>query len=259
MSDAQLTNVTSVRPIKNFEAVYQGQDGTIPIAFPGVLDPLAGSEGYAADLLAGISTPLGSRVLIEIPMVIDQYLSVPTYAYQLIWRLRNQNSFVQTVTQGRQGAGYHIPSEQLGRNEIQTHPTSQLFFIPGASDVEIFVGADPGGTSPGTLSVRQQRYIPKLGDSWVQPLTEAGDNGIWQQGAYQFTSNVNCSGPTWFPISTVAQGDELMILVYKTNSAQDWDFTGPDKGFSNTYGNNDGGLPLNPHIGILVATGSLGG
>lgn len=256
-SDAQMSMLQSIRPIPNFESVYQGQAGTVPIAFPGTLDPDAGKPGFSSTLLAGIPVPLGTRLYVQIPMVIDAYTSVPDYGYQFLWRIRNQQAFVAAITSGRQVGGFHLPSEQPGRKEIQSS-SNNLFFIPGASDVEIFEQAEPGGFSPAQLNVRQQIYVPKLADSWVQPLTTDGDAAVWQQGAYQFSSAVNCSGPTWFPLWLDSGGDELLILVYKTNSGVAWDFAGVDKGFSNTYGNNDGGLPLNPNIGILLSSGSMG-
>ncbi len=256
-SDAQVSILQPIRPIPNFESKYQGQPGTVPIAFPGTLDPSAGKDGYSPNLLAGIPVPLGCRLLVKIPMVIDTYTSVPDYGYQFLWRIRNQTAFIEAITSGRQISGFHLPSVQLGRKETQSASTG-LQFIPGSSDVEIFEQNEPGAFAPAQLNVRQQIYVPKLADSWVAPITEAGDTGVWQQGAYQFTSNVNCSGPTWFPLWLDSAGDELMILVYKMNSGVDWDFAGVDKGFSNTYGTNDSGLPLNPNIGILLASGTMG-
>ncbi len=256
-NDPQMSLVQPLRPIHNFEAVYQGQAGTVPIAFPGTLDPDAGKNGYAATLLAGVPVPLGSQLFVQIPMVIDTYASVPNYGYQFLWRIRNQQAFVSAITSGRQVGGFHLPSQQPGRKESSAS-SDNLFFIPGASDVEVFEQAEPGGFSAATLNVRQRLYVPKLADSWVQPLTADGDAAVWQQGAYQFSSNVNCAGPTWFPLWLRAGGDELTILVYKTNSGVAWDFAGADKGFSNTYGNNDNGLPLNPNIGILLSSGTTG-
>lgn len=258
-NDAQLTMFRPIRPITGFEAVYQGQPGSIPIAFPGTLDAQAGQPGYSPTLLAGIIVPLGARLCIQIPMVVETYASQPIYAYQFLWRTRNQQSFVAAIEAGRPGAGYHLPSEEKGRKEKLSAPASDdYFFIPGASDVEIFEQSEPVGAGAATLTVRQQLYIPELADSWVQPLTPGGAAGTWQQGAYQYTNNVNCSGPTWFPIWLDAGGDELMILVYKVNSGVAWDFAGVDKGFSNTYGTNNAGLPNNPNIGILLATGTMG-
>lgn len=260
LSDAQMGMFRVVRPLDNFEALYQGQAGSIPIAFPGTLDPLAGTEGYEPNLLAGIPVPLGGRLLIQIPMTIEMYTSMSIYTYQLIWRTRNQADVTRAIAAGRQPSAYHLPSEALGRKEIQAAATN-LFFIPGASDVEIFEQAEPG-SGAALLNVRPQRYSPQIvPDSWVQPIVAVGAEGIWQQGAYQFTSNVNVSGPTWVPIWTDASGDELLILCYKQTGdiGVPWDFAGVDLAFSNTYGTNDSGLPLNPNIGIIISSGTMGG
>src|SRR5882757_2313588 len=193
LSDAQMSMFQIVRPPNNFEAVYQGQAGTIPIAFPGTLDPQAGQAGFAETLLAGISMPLGARVNIQIPMTIDMYTSEPDYAYQFLWRVRNQQTLTDAVLAGRPPGAYHLPSKELGRNEVQGDPAATRFFIPAASDIEIFEQTEPVCTGPGTLVLRPQLYIPEMANSWVQPLTPAGAAGVWQQGAYQFSNDVNCS------------------------------------------------------------------
>ena len=92
----------------------------------------------------------------------------------------------------------------------------------------------------------------------AEALTATGADGVWQQGVYQFSSNVSCAGATFAPIWTDATGDELLILCYKLDTDEVWDFTTTDLSFSNTYGTNDGGLPLNPNIGIIVSSGSMG-
>ena len=259
VSDAQMSMYQILRPPNNFEATYQGQAGTRPISFPGTRDPQAGQDGFDPNLMAGIAMPLGGRVLIKIPMVIDLYTSQSIYAYQFTFRDRNQQTLADAILSGRPPGPYHLPSEELGRNEFQGNPATQRFFIPASSDVEIFEQDEPMGPGAGVLTVRQQFYIPEMANSWVQPLLPGGQPGVWQQGTYQFSSNVNCSGPTWFPLWLDVGGDELMILVYKTDTAAPWDFGGVDKGFSNTYGNNDAGLPNNPNIGIMVSTGTMGG
>jgi len=257
MNDAQMSMVSVLKPIENFEAVYQGVDGTRPIAFPGGLDPDAGKDGFVATLMRGFSVPLGSRLFVQIPMTIDHYTPVAGYGYQFIWRTRNQQTLLSAAASGRQVGAYHLPTEELGRREIQLPTGADLFFIPGASDVEVFEENEPG-SGFATLNVRQQRYIPQLTSSWVQPLTAAGTAAVWQQGAYQFSSNVECAGPSWVPLWLDAAGDEVSILAYKLDTASPWDFAGADKAFSNTYGTNASALPNNPHIGILVQSGMMG-
>lgn len=257
LSDAQMGMFQVIRPMPNFESIYQGLAGTIPIAFPGVLAPEAGRPGFDPNLLAGIPVPLGSRLLVQIPMTIDQYVPVADYAYQFIWRTRNQTAVAEAILAGRQASPYHLPSEAPGRKEFAS-ATDDLFFIPAASDVEVFEQPEPG-VGAATLNVKQQRYIPQITSAWVQPRTPSGAAGIWQQGAYQFSTAVDPSGPSWVPLWLDASGDEMMILVYKVNSGVNWDFSGVDLAFSNTYGTNDGGLPNNPNVGILVSSGTMGG
>lgn len=225
--------------------------------FPGGLDPDAGKPGFDPNLLAGLSVPLGSRLLVQIPMTINKYTPVAGYSYQFIWRTRNQQQLVSAIESGRSTAAYHLPAIEPGRREIQATPASGLIFIPGASDVEVFEEAEPG-SGFATLNVRQQRYIPQVISSWVQPLTPSGSKGVWQQGAYQFTSNVECAGPSWLPLWFDASGDELMVLAYKLDTATPWDFVVADLAFSNTYGTNASALPNNPNIGIIVSSGTMG-
>lgn len=257
LSDAQMSMLNVLRPMSNFEEVYQGQPGTIPIAFPGTLDPDAGKDGFSPNLLQGIPVPFGARICVYIPMTIDQYTSQSDYGYQFLWRMRSRGSFESAMQAGRLAAPYHLSTEEPGRKETILTPAPYLF-IPASSDVEIFEQSEPVTNVPAQLNVRQQIYVPRLGDSWVQPLTPDGNDAEWQQGAYQFTSNVNCSGPTWFPLWFDAGGDEMLILCYKRNTVNAWDFASTDKAFSNTYGTNDGGLPLNPNIGIMYSTGTQG-
>lgn len=258
LSDAQMGMFSVLRPMPGFEDVYQGQAGTIPIAFPGTLDPDAGKPGISPNLLQGVPVPFGARICVYIPMTIDQYTSQSIYGYQFLWRVRSRSSFEAAMQAGRTAAPYHLSTEEPGRKEVQALSPTPYLFIPASSDVEIFEQSEPGTNVPAQLNIRQQLYVPRLADSWVQPLTPTGADAEWQQGAYQFTTNVNCSGPTWFPIWLDCGGDEMIILCYKLDTGDPWDFASTDKGFSNTYGTNDGGLPLNPNIGILYATGTQG-
>ncbi len=67
-------------------------------------------------------------------------------------------------------------------------------------------------------------------------------------------------GPTWAPLWLDACGDELIILAYKIDIEEPWDFVNVinDRAFSNTYGTDNGGLPNNPNIGIILSTGNMG-
>lgn len=248
LSDAQMGMFQIIRPIPNFEQLYQGKLGTIPIAFPGTLDAQAGTTGLSPNLLAGISVPLGGRLLLQIPMTISADFEPPVsdaYAYQLIWRTRNQSAVSDAILAGRPATAFHLPSEAPGRN--------QFAFIPGCSDIEVFEQGE-NASAPAYLDVVQQRYRPRIGTPWVQPLTPAGNNGVWQQGVYNSQIEA-CTGPSWVPLWLDASGDELLILAYKIDGDSTWDFAGDDLPFSSTYGNASDGPPA----GLLLSTGTMGG
>ena len=59
MFDAQFSMARIVKPFANFEARYQGNSAGFPIGFPGVLDRLAGQNGYDPFLLAAMPMPIG--------------------------------------------------------------------------------------------------------------------------------------------------------------------------------------------------------
>lgn len=255
-SDAQIGMFKVIRPFEGFESVYQGKPGTTPIAFPGTLDVGAGKDGINANLLSGIPTPLGSRVLLQIPMTgYDDEGGVvlqANYEYQLMWRTRNQGAFKQAALAGRQTAAYHIPSQEPGRESA--------VFIPAAGDVEIFEQSEPSLGSSAILKVYQQRYRPQVTSAWVQPLLKTGVVASWQQGVYPAQASEQAAGPSWLPIWLDACGDELLILAYKINTEQSWDFSTntADFSFTSTYGTGNGSFQNKPNIGILVATGTMG-
>lgn len=265
MSNPQMTCFAAVRPFQGFEGIYQGQPGTVPVAFPGTLDPLAGTPKYARNLLAGIDVPLGARLLIQIPIVIDLYTCESIYTYQLMWRSRNQQRFVQGMLSGGKippSAGFHINGDVVGRREFGADPSTDLYFIPGGSDVELFEQNAPVGNGAAIVVARQQNYSLVMEESWAQPLLPGGAGpAIWQQGVYQYSSAQSNGGPTFFPLWVDSCGDELTILAYKNESSDPWDFNegGTDHGFSNTFGSNANGLPNNPNIGILISMGTMGG
>jgi hypothetical protein len=256
-NDAQMGMFKILKPFPGFESVYQDQAATRPIAFPGTREPFAelGEAGYAPNLLSGFKVPLGARVLVMIPMTVNLYTPEAKYAYQFIWRTRNQNDVVRAIAAQQNASAYHLPSEAPGRAEFATVGDG-LIFLPGSSDVEVFEQGEPI-SGAATLNVKQQRYVPQITAPWTPPLLPDGEEATWQQGTYQFTSNENCGGPTWVPLWMDAGGDELCILAYKIDSGV-WNFATDDKAFSNTYGTNDGTLPVNPNVGILISTGMMG-
>lgn len=271
--DNQWTMARVIRPFANFERRYQGVSGTIPIAFPGTIDALAsqGLPGFNPDLLSGISVPLGSQLRLWIPQTLTSEADDPEepaevnalYQYQILWRLRTPRDF----TAGQQPAtahstvqnysSYHLPASPLG---IQNVNAERRFYLPGAMQTMAYVQEEPDTSTPGVVQLRGQYLRPmSTNPLWVQPLTPAGRSGIWQQGVLD-SESVNTGGPEYLTYTTRCEGDELMILAYKIDTTDPWDFTvdAPGDGaFSNTFGTAGGTQsPPNDLSGILITTGS---
>ena len=97
LTDAQFSIARVYRPFAGFEAVYQDQPVSTPIAIPGTLDSNAGRTGYDANLLAGIPTSYGSRLTLWLPTIFnesDGSLFIAGYRYRFVWRMRNLRDFI---------------------------------------------------------------------------------------------------------------------------------------------------------------------
>ncbi len=271
--DHQWSIARSLKPFPGFERVYQGQSGARPIAFPGTLDSFAerGVRGYDPNLLAGLTVPLGSKVTLWIPQTIEGYTVNALYQYQVIWRMRSVKDYIagQVEAQGsalQNYSGYHLPTSALGQPEVVTSspsPTNDRYFLPGATNTQSTVEAEPSDGSPNAITLRGQVLQPLMDPVWDQPFTPSGAQAVWQQGVYVGSSQANNGGPSWLTYTLDAIGDELCILAYKIppqeGSIQPWDFTTSDPGdlaFSNTYGDNNGQNLSSPYSGILVLTGT---
>ena len=269
--DPQVSMCRFLRPFPNFERVYQGQDGSRPIAFPGVLDLYAekGVTGYDPNLLGGITVPMGSRVTIWIPQTIAGYDVNALYRYQILWRLRNvrdcrAGQAEGQVTPTQNYSSYHLTTSGLGQPQSNTPSAlNQRYFLPGATRTVAFEQAEPALGLPGIIHLTGEQLQPTLDPVWVQPLTPSGADGTWQQGVYVNSSQPNNGGPSWLTFSCDADGDEMSILAYKIppgeGSPPDWDFTTADPGdlaFSNTFGTGNGQNQPNPFTSILVMTGT---
>ncbi len=269
--DGQWTMCRFLRPFLNFERVYQGQSGTIPIAFPGSLDLFAarGAVGYDPNLIAGMTVPYGSRVTIWIPQTIAGYDVNALYQYQIIWRMRNVQDFRAGQAQGQTTpdqnySGYHLTTSGLGQPESNPpSPTNNRYFLPGSTRTIAFEQAEPALGQPGVIHLTGEMLRPTLDPIWVQPLTPKGGAAVWQQGTYIGSSHPNTGGPSWLNFTCDADGDELSILAYKIPPGEGeppaWDFTVAEPGdlaFSNTYGNGNGQNQPSPFTSILVTTGT---
>lgn len=270
--DGQWTMVRFLRPFPNFERVYQGQAGTVPISFPGDLDQYAarGVVGYDPNLLGAITVPLGSRITIWVPQTIAFDGETPVvnslYQYQVLWRMRSLKDFAvgQTEGQGSQiqsYSSYHLATSGFGQPEFVTAPplpANQRYYLPGALRTVAFEQTEPVTSTP-TIAHLRGEYLQIVNDPvWTPPLTPKGNPAVWQQGAYVGSSNATQGGPAYMTFTMDAEGDEMVILASKINTDPLWDFTTSSPGdlaFSNTYGSNNGSSPQNK-TGILVTTGT---
>lgn len=273
LADAQWTMVRYLRPFPNFERVYQGADGTRTIAFPGVLDGFAASglPGYDPNLIAGLTVPFGARVTIWIPVTLTPNGEGgpnvnALYQYQIIWRWRTARDFQAGQAQGQTTAvqnysNYHIGSSGFGQpQEVTTPPLpqNQRYFIPGSQRTVAFEQTEPSDGTPSVIHLRGEYLQPVADPVWQQPLTPAGNDAVWQQGAYVNSASANAGGPAYLTFTTDVEGDEMCILASKIDSSSPWDFTTDAPGdiaFSNTFGNANGQNPTNQY-GILVTTGT---
>jgi hypothetical protein len=261
--DAQFSFVKPVQPLADFEEIYQGLDGTTPIAFPGALDPNSGKTGFADNLLAGIKMPsLGARVKIWIPMTLFADLSqegllVPKYGYEyeLKWRLRNQNDYTGDAEKGIvPPMPFSLPTQELGYQ----NSSAKRYFFPCGTDVLLYEDTEPtvNGVA-GIINVRTQRYRPLI-ETTALPVNAGGVSTVWQQGTYQDAAAMsNPGGASYMILDVEVQGNELSIWAFKIDSGEDWDFTSAaaDLAFSYTFGTSNGTRVPDPNVGILVTSG----
>lgn len=291
--DAQFSMARILQPFPNFEARYQGQPATIPIAFPGTIDRRAelGVKGFDPHLIAGIPVPMGARVMIWIPLTLLDYTVFQPYQYQIIWRLNSigdfTDAFAQNVPRDQIGA-YHLKRRELGVPNDPVDLNTKRVVIPAAIQTIAYEQPEPS-TDPtvydnGVIHLRGQNIIPlgTLGDQgfgtpvWQGPLLPPPLPGppevaIITQGIFPFTEGPTTGpnnagipgGPIYEPFWFDAEGDEMMIFARRVFVDDDpananWDFTDPnlDQGFSNTFGTNNGTRPRLETVGIFVFTGT---
>ncbi len=271
--DGQWTMARFLRPFPNFERTYQGKDGTIPIAFPGDLDLFARERapGYDPNLIGAITVPYGAQLKIWIPQTIAGTDVNALYQYQILWRLRNVKDFRIGQAQGQVSpvqtyASYHLATSGFGQPEVagaQPNTPNARYFLPGASRTLVFPQTEPTVGAPGVVHLTSELIQPTIDPVWVQPLTPAGNPGVWQQGVYVGSSHTNPGGPSYLSFTCDAAGDEMSILAFKIPPGEGptppWDFTAASPGdlaFSNTYGNGNGQNMNTPFTSILVTTGT---
>lgn len=276
--DAQFGITKILRPYAGFEVDYQGKNPTTnPIALTerGVpLDPLAGTPGYAPNLLRGLAVPLGARIVLWLPNVfaniegdVAHVSSIP-YRYAFAWRLRSTFDY-------RQIRGpYHYPKQGKGVPDMTAPPGKQDRVIkPAGWQTVTYTEPEPPGANNGAIPCLASRAagnmhaedLVNLCGALVAPGVPGGGAGAAQQGI------LDPGNPLFIPFATSplyniheiqALGDELMIFVYRDildargNTHAIWDFvaSAPDQQFSEYYGNGTGAVF--PDIGVYVMAGA---
>lgn len=276
--NAQLAHARILKPPRDFEDAYQGLDAAeIPIAIPGTLDFRAGERGFDPQLMAGISIPLGSRLLLWLPqsLSVEGIPTVP-YIYRILWRLRSQSDSAEARARNltregnpQGGLSGHLPTQLKGipadDGAAPGDPDQERVVIPCALSTIAYEQTEPGGAFDDAttnlrgerLSVRGQSYFPP-GEAPIL-VNDPTLKAVASQGVYPFPATppgLN-GGPTYIPFETDALGDEYIILVTRDPGTTDlWDFATDDFAFSRLFGTANGTRAPVPSIGIYAMEGS---
>lgn len=244
---AQQVTGTILRPFEGFEQVYQGQDGTIPIVFPGTLDEDAGKEGFSPYLLRGISCPLGAKAMFWLPAVTEAITIETTdfsidYGYVLHWRMRNTGDANRDVIAGRsQIRGFHLSEQGVGAEDsllAPNGPTPQ-FLLPSATETILFQQPEPtsaiGPSTPGAgvANLRTQGIAvpsdgseggasnglpflppgaaPNFANDYPVGSGNTSPLGLFEQGVADPSLFEQAPFSVFRPYFTICKGDELMI------------------------------------------------
>lgn len=262
-ADAQFGKVQVLLPFADFEDIYQGQAGNIPIAFPGGLDRNAGKAGFDANLALGHPVPRGSRISIGIPICENPGAGITEYKYYFIFRDRTLTDHKTTGLAGNR-VPYHYAKEGLGAEDSTLVVTARRFPIDArymSIGYEQSEPVDAGGV--GVLHLYPEAVIPR--DFIIpNPLLPSGNTAAIQQGIYDPQDIPDAKRVIRKEYQIDCLGDDLIILATKVPDDEgdydNWDFSGanPDVAFANTYGRG-GANPTHEIFvdgGIRVTTGT---
>jgi hypothetical protein len=253
LADAQFSLIQSLRPPEGFVAAYEGQANGRAIAMPGTLDSNAGEAGYDADLMAGVNVPLGAKMMLWFPDIVNSEGPVvqQPYTYQLIWRMRTPIDYRDDRKP------FHLAQQRPGAPDTSVPVAAGRvrFFLPAATETVVFNQAEPGAALAVPNLRRESLNVIGNGNPpalfpFVPPYA-LGNTGIVQQGVLDpgGATPLTADSPLYMPYFTIAKGDELMIWVTRT-AAGNWAFAAADLGFATLYGSTD------EDVGVLVTVGS---
>jgi hypothetical protein len=264
LADAQFGIARILRPYDNFENDYEGVACTTPIQFTEAgraLDQLAGTAGYAGNLVRGLAVPLGSRLLIYVPGVSVAAAGTPPYNWIFIWRLRG-------MADHRRARGpYHIAKQSAGVPDTTGGGSSPRVVRPSCAHAIVYNNAKPANTNGRVVQDLQVEDIAArpvalsmlLPD--MRPLIPGGARGAYQQGLLDPNpvapgAGVLAEVPLYEMFDLQATGDELLIGCYRDTIPDHatWEFADYDRSISNFFGNGTGATY--PDIGVYVMMGS---
>lgn len=252
MIDPQYSLPQILKPIPNFETVYQGQSGQRMIAFPGGIDLMSekGEAGFDPHLQRGIDVPMGARLMIWIPIMTNAPNTL--YRYKLVWRLRS------VIDYRANRKPYHLPNQQPGVPDTTGGGSAARFVVVAGSQVIAYEQPEPAAaTDPASVVLRNQFFIPEGGFlDGTAPLDETGTATLLAQGVLDPATAPRANQPLFNVFRCDAEGDELIILCQRTSTAANWDFAGVDQQFANFYGTGMGAHADLPNFGIYVFSGT---
>lgn len=287
---AQFGNAFILRPYAGFATDNQDRTNAIQFSPAGTkLDGSAGSTGYSPVLVNGIKAPIGARLLLWIPTVQPTYdAEAPTfYTYALVWRLRNLFDFRKSrkpfhfVARGEGAPNYGPNPDPIAEPRI---------VIPAAFETIIYQPEQPAldvqPTDPISWAVSQafrsdlitsrngsgapngfpdQQLLPVYDTTNPDmPVLGQISQGVLPSQTVQ--SNYTGYLPSFLVYDTICKGDDLVVLVYKNNTAVpeapgawDFDVDGVDYAFNQLFGSTPPipGQPEaeKPQVGIYAMFG----
>lgn len=287
LNDARFGVVRTLKPLRGFEDLYQGENAvellgnpSVPVAFfetqnlqqPNFTGrhPQAGEPGFDEDLLEYMPVPMGSLIKIWIPQFVspDNPANFQAYRYTVHWRLTDIAQYNRRL-EGQ----YHLPTEQPGAPDTTLATVQTRFTMPSATRVNLINQPEPVDPFFGEIAHARRELISVRGGSTpAQPLLPASGGGS-VQGVYQQGVIDPSVDPVFAPLSAflefelIAGGDRMLITADRDGEGGEpvaetsgWNFEdgGVDLGFSVIYGTGKrSSFQHDPFdsVGIYVAFG----
>ncbi len=248
LADAQFSIAHVLRPYTDFETTYQGQPVSDRLMLTEVIKGPGGeprdalailrTPGIDPNLVRGLATPMGSRVLIWFPKILpDNILAIGAtdlrYIWTLEWRMRNVFDTRQTR------AGWHYAKQGQGVPDTTSGAPEARTVIPAANHTVVYTEAEPTGVrDPVAQNARIESYtmggqFPGATPPFGNPLMPGGATGAIQQGVLDPAtfpgSSFGATSSLYQLIETQSAGDELVIGLTRdvpdTGAFPNWDFT----------------------------------